>query len=53
MLMTLLTLGLMQIAMQMAKTEAEFCIAHLHRICIKTCIGSRASVVAGVTRIYK
>ena len=40
-----LTLGLMQIAMQMAKTDAEFCIAHLHRICIKICIGSRASVV--------
>ena len=40
-----LTLGLMQIAMQMAKTDAEFCIAHLHRICIKICIGSRAGAM--------
>ena len=37
--------GLMQIAMQMEKSDAEFCIAHLHRICIKICIGSRASAM--------
>ena len=37
--------GLMQIAMQMVKSDAEFCIAHLHRICIKICIGSRAGAM--------
>ena len=35
----------MQIAMQMEKSDAEFCIAHLHRICIKICIGSRAGAM--------